>query len=223
MALSDELTGLAARAKEAEERAAAAQGKAKADLQADVDTARTSAQAQAKKLRESADANKNKLSVWWNDLQRSWNEHVARFAKTSIPSGLSTTPIAPRRSPRGERTTPRSQFSSRTPRSRRRSTQCSTLPWQGRRRTRRPRPEQGPASHQTSPAGRRTAIREIQERIDGLCATGMAGEKKARRVVRTGGRSKPRFRFASASGHRQRPPRRSGEHCVSAATKEKAC
>jgi hypothetical protein len=39
MALSDQLTGLAARAKEAEDRAAAAQGKAKADLQADVETA----------------------------------------------------------------------------------------------------------------------------------------------------------------------------------------
>ena len=79
MALSDQLTGLAARAKEAEDRAAAAQGKAKADLQAQVETARASAQAQAQKLRESADANKNRLSVWWNDLQRSWNEHVAKI------------------------------------------------------------------------------------------------------------------------------------------------
>lgn len=78
MALSDQLTELAARAKEAEERAAAAQGKAKSDLQAAVETARASAQAQAQKLRESADANQNKLSVWWNDLQRSWNEHVAK-------------------------------------------------------------------------------------------------------------------------------------------------
>jgi hypothetical protein len=113
MALSDQLTGLAARAKEAEERAAEAQGKAKSDLQADVETARASAQAQAQKLRESADANKNKLSVWWNDLQRSWNEHVARFAKTSIPSGLSTTRIAPRRSPRSERTTRHRQATAR--------------------------------------------------------------------------------------------------------------
>src|SRR5450755_3992968 len=56
MALSDQLTGLAARAKEAEDRAAAAQGKAKADLQADVESSRASAQAQAQKLRESADA-----------------------------------------------------------------------------------------------------------------------------------------------------------------------
>jgi len=79
MALSDQLADLAARAKEAEDRAAAAHGKAKADLQADVETARSSAEAQAKKLRESADAHKNKLSVWWNDLQRTWNEHVAKI------------------------------------------------------------------------------------------------------------------------------------------------
>ena len=38
MALSDQLTGLATRAKEAEDRAAAAQGKAKVDLEADVET-----------------------------------------------------------------------------------------------------------------------------------------------------------------------------------------
>ena len=53
-------------------------GKAKADLEQDVATARASAQAQAEKLRQSADASKGKLSVWWNDIQRSWNEHVAK-------------------------------------------------------------------------------------------------------------------------------------------------
>jgi hypothetical protein len=79
MAASDQLTKLAARAKEAEDRAATAQGKAKADLEQDVTTARASAQAQAEKLRQSADASKGKLSVWWNDLQRSWNEHVAKI------------------------------------------------------------------------------------------------------------------------------------------------
>ena len=79
MAASDELTRLVARAKEAEDRAAAAQGKAKADLEQDVATARASAQAQAEKLRQSADASKGKLSVWWNDMQRSWNEHVAKI------------------------------------------------------------------------------------------------------------------------------------------------
>ena len=79
MALSDQLTELTARAKSAEEHAAAAHGKAKADVQADVEKARTSAQDRAKQLRESAEANKNKLSVWWYDLQRTWNEHVAKI------------------------------------------------------------------------------------------------------------------------------------------------
>ena len=76
--LSDKLAELSARAKEAEGRAVAARDKSKADLQADAETARASAQARAKKLRESAEANKNKLSVWWYDLQRTWNEHVAK-------------------------------------------------------------------------------------------------------------------------------------------------
>ena len=78
-ALSDKLAELSARAKEAEERGAAARGMAKADLQADVDSARAAAQDRAKKLHESAEANKNKLSVWWYDLQRTWNEHVAKI------------------------------------------------------------------------------------------------------------------------------------------------
>jgi hypothetical protein len=77
MAASDELTKLAARAKEAEDRAAAARGKAKADLEHDVETARTSAQERAEKLRESADTSKDKISVWWHDIERSWNEHMA--------------------------------------------------------------------------------------------------------------------------------------------------
>ena len=77
MALSDELTKLAARAKEAEEHAAAAQSKAKADLEADVKNARASAQAQADSLHESADANRARISAWWHDVQRSWSQHVA--------------------------------------------------------------------------------------------------------------------------------------------------
>jgi hypothetical protein len=79
MAVSDQLTKLAARAKEAEDRAAAAQGKARADLERDVENARTSAQAQADKLRATVDAKKGKLSVWWNDLQRSWDEHIEKI------------------------------------------------------------------------------------------------------------------------------------------------
>ena len=77
MTASDELTKLAARAKQAEQRAAAARGKVKADLEQDVETARASAQEQAEKLRKSADAGKDKISVWWHDLERTWNQHLA--------------------------------------------------------------------------------------------------------------------------------------------------
>lgn len=77
MAVSDQLTTLAARAKEAEEHAATAQSKAKADLEADVKDARASAQAQADRLHESADANRARISAWWHDVQRSWSQHVA--------------------------------------------------------------------------------------------------------------------------------------------------
>ena len=79
MAASDQLGKLAARAKEAEDRGTAARDKAKADLEQDVETARASAKAQADKLRASAEAKKGKLSVWWNDLQRSWDEHIEKI------------------------------------------------------------------------------------------------------------------------------------------------
>jgi hypothetical protein len=79
MALSDQLTKLAARAKEAEDHAAAAQTKARAELEKDVKTARDSAKAQADRLSKAADAGKGKLSAWWESLQRSWNEHVAEI------------------------------------------------------------------------------------------------------------------------------------------------
>ena len=76
MALSDQLSKLAAKAKEAEDRAAAAQGKAKADLEKDVKTARDSAQARADQLRKNAETDKGTVSDWWTDVQRSWSEHV---------------------------------------------------------------------------------------------------------------------------------------------------
>jgi hypothetical protein len=78
MALSDQLTKLAARAKEAEHRAVAAKEKARADLEQDVEQSRVAARAQAQRLRESAEASEGKLSDWWNDVQRTWNEHVAK-------------------------------------------------------------------------------------------------------------------------------------------------
>ena len=81
MALSDQLTKLSARAKELEDRAAAAKSKGKADLEQDVKEARESAQGQADELRKSAEAGKGKISVWWDDVQRSWNENIAKIRK----------------------------------------------------------------------------------------------------------------------------------------------
>jgi hypothetical protein len=71
------LAKLLVRAKEAETRAAAARNKARADLEQDVSSARATAQAGAAKLSETADIGKGRISVWWRDVQRTWNEHLA--------------------------------------------------------------------------------------------------------------------------------------------------
>jgi hypothetical protein len=81
MALSDQLRRLANRAEEAERNAAAASNKAKADLEQDRESSRAVAQQEAEQLREAADAGRGKISDWWNDVQRSWNEHVAQIQK----------------------------------------------------------------------------------------------------------------------------------------------
>ena len=77
MALSDQLTKLAARAKEAEDRAVAAKTKARAELEQDVHSAREAAQAQADQMRETAKANKGKVSDWWTGVQKNWDDHIA--------------------------------------------------------------------------------------------------------------------------------------------------
>jgi hypothetical protein len=77
MAASDELMKLSVRAKEAEDHVAAARAKASADLQKDVDSAAADTQATAERLRQSAEANKGKVSDWWAKTQRDWNDHVA--------------------------------------------------------------------------------------------------------------------------------------------------
>ena len=78
MALSDELTKLATRAKEAESRTAAARDEAQADLEREVASARAGAQEQAQKLREGAEGGKAEVSGWWTDVQKSWNTQVAK-------------------------------------------------------------------------------------------------------------------------------------------------
>ena len=81
MAVSDQLRDLAAKAKQVEDRVAAAKQKTKADLEAEVNNARESAQAQADALHAKAEANKGKISAWWDKMERSWHEHVAAVRK----------------------------------------------------------------------------------------------------------------------------------------------
>ena len=81
MALSDQLTQLAARAKELEDRAAAAKAKTKAELEQEVRDAQKSAQAQGDQLRKHADDSKDKLSAWWHSVQESWNDHLKAVRK----------------------------------------------------------------------------------------------------------------------------------------------
>ena len=76
MALSDQLTTLAARAKVAEDHAAAARQKATSDLQRDVQAAQESAAAQGDRLRKKVADTKDKASTGWDKVQRSWNEHL---------------------------------------------------------------------------------------------------------------------------------------------------
>jgi hypothetical protein len=77
MALSDDLSKLAARAKAAEDRFAAAQQDAHAKLQQDVKSAGDSLQKGTDKLREAAEANEGKVAAWWSGVQKSWDDEIA--------------------------------------------------------------------------------------------------------------------------------------------------
>jgi hypothetical protein len=77
MALSDQLTKLAARAKEAEDRAEAAKTEERAQLEQDVKAARKTAQAQAEELGKAAEDGITAYSDWWDNVQKSWNDHIA--------------------------------------------------------------------------------------------------------------------------------------------------
>ncbi|MCU1456599.1 MAG: hypothetical protein JWL73_691 [Actinomycetia bacterium] len=82
MALSDQLSQLAARTKKLEDSAGASRQKAKGDLEQDVNSARDTAQAHAESLRKSAEARKGQISAWWDNLQRSWNENIVSIRKS---------------------------------------------------------------------------------------------------------------------------------------------
>ena len=77
MALSDQISRLAVRTRELEDRTSAATAKAKADVEQDVKAAGESAQAQADALAQAVDGGANRVSIWWGNVQRSWSDHMA--------------------------------------------------------------------------------------------------------------------------------------------------
>jgi hypothetical protein len=77
MALSDQLTKLAARTKEVEDRAAAAKAQRKGDLEKEVKNAREAAQTQADSLHAQTDKTKGDLSDLRKNLGREWKKQTA--------------------------------------------------------------------------------------------------------------------------------------------------
>jgi hypothetical protein len=75
------MSKLSKRTKEFEDHAATARGQSQADLEKAVTKARTSAQAQGDELRRRAESGKKRISVWWQDVQQSWNEHLSAVRK----------------------------------------------------------------------------------------------------------------------------------------------
>ena len=78
MALSDQLSKLATRTKELEDRANAARQEARADLQHDVEAARVASNANAEALGKALDETEAEVSAWWTEVGRSWDDHIAR-------------------------------------------------------------------------------------------------------------------------------------------------
>jgi hypothetical protein len=68
------------------ERASSAEGHRcpqpdKADLEKTVSDSRAAAEAQAAELRNSNEVAKERLSIWWDDQQKAWNDHLAKLQK----------------------------------------------------------------------------------------------------------------------------------------------
>ena len=78
MSTSDKLAELAARAKQAEDRAVAARSQAKAEIEQSAEKARAEAQAHAEKLRASANAKEANVSESWQDMQKTLTAHIAK-------------------------------------------------------------------------------------------------------------------------------------------------
>jgi len=81
MDASQKLAKLSERAKEAEDHASAAQNQAKADVERSANEARARAEAHAEELHQSAAATGAQLSASWNDMQKSWSNHMAQVRR----------------------------------------------------------------------------------------------------------------------------------------------
>jgi hypothetical protein len=81
MDASQKLAKLSERAKEAEDNASAAQNQAKADVERSANEARARAEAHAEELHQSAAATGAQISASWNDMQKSWSNHMAQVRR----------------------------------------------------------------------------------------------------------------------------------------------
>jgi len=81
MTTPQDLSKLTNRAKEAEQRAAGAANQARDDLAKSVAESRANVDAQAAQLKETAAASKDKISGWWDEQQKAWNDRAAKVRK----------------------------------------------------------------------------------------------------------------------------------------------
>lgn len=77
MALSDQLTDLAARTKKLEEAAAATKAKNRAQLEQDKETLNARMQAQAQKIQSSVDKTQADAQAWWTETTKRFEQRRA--------------------------------------------------------------------------------------------------------------------------------------------------
>ena len=76
MALSEDLSRLSVRAREAEDRVAGAKAEARERLEQDVEDARRRTQETGDRMRQRTEQVKQQADLRVGDFQRSWNEHI---------------------------------------------------------------------------------------------------------------------------------------------------
>ena len=76
---SEKFAELSERAKQAERRVAAAQNEAKAEVEHAASEAKAAVKAHADKLGETASSGQAHVSASWNELQKSWSQHIAKM------------------------------------------------------------------------------------------------------------------------------------------------